>query len=142
MKQKIVGRNYINGKKLLTTIGIGLLALASPGFAGDIYRLTDANFLITANQGDLEILMALNQRHLKQAVRNYYSQLLARGACFNLQPGTLVEVSWYYGDGTAKIEWGNGEYRGYINKEDLSIFVGSRHRGDNAVGIWENESNA
>jgi hypothetical protein len=42
--------------------------------------------------------MALNRRHLSQAVRDYYSQLAARGACFNLQSGTLVEVTRYYGE--------------------------------------------
>ena len=31
----------------------------------------------------------------------------------------------YYDDGTARIQWGNGRDTGYINKEDLSVYLGS-----------------
>ena len=86
------------------------MALASQSFAGDIYRIHNPNSLVTANRGDLEVFMALNARHMKQAVRDLYYRLQAQGACFNLQPGTTVEVTMYYNDGTAKIEWGNGAF--------------------------------
>ena len=79
--------------------------------------------------------MALNARHMKQAVRDLYYRLEAQGALFNLQPGTTVEVTMYYNDGTAKIEWGNGSFRGFINKEDLSSFLGS----NNPINIWSND---
>jgi hypothetical protein len=111
-----------------------LVAMCASSFAGDIYRINKPNSLVTANQGDLEILMELNARHMKPAVRDLYNRLQARGACFNLQPGTQVEVTFYYYDGTAKIEWANGTLRGFINKEDLSAYLGST----NPSNIWTN----
>jgi hypothetical protein len=67
-------------------------------------------------------------------VRNLYKRLAAQHALFNLQPGTLVEVTEYYDDGTAKIEWANGAFRGFINKDDLSSFLGS----NSPRNIWSN----
>ena len=113
--------------KLLSLAGAVLMALASQSFAGDIYRINNPNSLVTANRGDLDVFMALNARHMKQAVRDLYHRLEAQGALFNLQTGTTVEVTMYYNDGTAKIEWGNGAFRGFINKEDLASFVGSNN---------------
>jgi hypothetical protein len=31
----------------------------------------------------------------------------------------------YYGDGIARIEWGEGQQTGYIAKDDLSSYLGS-----------------
>ena len=69
--------------------------------------------------------MGLNARHIKTAVRNMYARLDAEGALFNVQPGTRVNVVMYYGDGIARIEWGNGRYAGYIAKDDLGAYLGS-----------------
>jgi hypothetical protein len=38
---------------------------------------------------------------------------------------TSVMVTYYFNDGTAKIEW-EDDYSGYISKADLSMFLGSR----------------
>ena len=54
--------------KLLSAGGVLLLAIASQSFAGDIYRINDCNSLVTANRGDLEVIMALNARHMKQEI--------------------------------------------------------------------------
>jgi hypothetical protein len=40
-----------------------------------------------------------------------------------VQPGALVKVVEYYGDGIARIEWGGGEQTGYIAKDDLRLPV-------------------
>jgi TATA-box binding protein (TBP) (component of TFIID and TFIIIB) len=126
---------YIHMKlKLLSLVSVVLMALASQSFAGDLYRINNPNSLVTANRGDLEVFMALNARHMKQAVRDLYNRLAAQGALFNLQPGMAVEATMYYDDGTAKIEWGNGEFRGFINKDDLSSFLGS----NSPQNIWAN----
>ena len=122
--------------KLLSLAGAALLALTSHSWAGDIYLIGNPNALITANRGDLEVIMALNARHMKQAVRDRYNRLQAQGALFNLQPGARVEVTMYYNDGTAKIEWGNGAFRGFINKDDLTSYLGS----NNPRNIWVNNS--
>jgi hypothetical protein len=111
--------------KLCLFAGTALLTVASQSFAGDIFRINNYNTLITANHEDLVTFMALNARHLKQAVRSLYNQLQSRGALFNIQPGTPVEVVQYYDDGTARIEWGDGRFTGYINKDDLSVYLGS-----------------
>ena len=111
--------------KLGLFAGTALLIFASQSFAGDIFRINNYNTLITANHQDLVTFMALNARHLKQAVRSLYNQLQSRGALFNIQPGTRVEVVESFDDGTARIEWGEGRYTGYINKEDLSVYLGS-----------------
>jgi hypothetical protein len=34
-------------------------------------------------------------------------------------------VAEYYRDGTARIEWGDGAFTGYINMADLSEYLGS-----------------
>jgi hypothetical protein len=44
---------------------------------------------------------------------------------FNIRPGSQVEVVEYYDDGTARIKWGDGRYTGYINKDDLSVYLRS-----------------
>jgi hypothetical protein len=94
-------------------------------FAEDIYRINNPNSLVTANHQDLATFMALNARHMTQAVREMYRRLESEGALFNLQPGALVKVVEYYDDGIARIEWGGGEQTGYIAKNDLSSYLGS-----------------
>ena len=116
--------------KLLSVVGAALLALTCQSWAGDIYLIGNPDSLITANRGELEVIMALNARHMKQAVRDMYHRLQAQGALFNLQPGARVEVTMYYNDGTAKIEWGNGAFRGFINKDDLTSYLGSNNPPD------------
>jgi|SRR6516165_7670863 hypothetical protein len=111
--------------KLCLFAGAALLTVASQSVAGDIFRINNYNTLITASHGDLVTFMALNARHLKQAMRSLYNQLQSRGALFDIQPGTRIEVVEYYNDGTARIEWGDGRYTGYINKDDLSVYLGS-----------------
>jgi len=111
--------------KFLSLAGAALLVLANQSFAGDVYLIGNPNSLITANRGDLETLMALNARHVKGAVRNLYARLKAQGLLFNLQPGDRVDVVYYYDDGIAEIKWGNGAYRGFISKDDLTAYLGS-----------------
>jgi hypothetical protein len=94
-------------------------------FAEDIYRINNPNSLVTASHEDLATFMALNARHMTQAVRDMYRRLESEGALFNLQPGALVKVVEYYDDGIARIEWGGGEQTGYIAKDDLSAYLGS-----------------
>jgi hypothetical protein len=128
--------------KLLSLAGAALLALTSQSWAGDIYLIGNPNSLITATRGDLEVIMALNARHMKQAVRDMYNRLRAQGALFNLQPGARVEVTMYYDDGTAKIEWGNGAFRGFVNKDDLTSYLGSNNPpnipANNQANVWAN----
>jgi hypothetical protein len=57
-------------------------------------------------------------------MRSLYNQSRSRGALFNIRPGSQVEVVEYYDDGTARIKWGDGRYTGYINKDDLSVYLG------------------
>jgi|SRR6516162_1784155 hypothetical protein len=122
-------------KKLIATIGLAL-TLASVSFAGDLYRINNPNSLVTANRYDLETFMGLNQRHMKAAVRDMYNQLNSRGLLFNLQPGAIVEVTYYFNDGIAQIEWDNGAHRGFIAKADLSRYLGD---GGQSVGsAWDN----
>ena len=94
-------------------------------FAEDVYRINNPNSLVTASHEDLATFMALNARHMTQAVRDMYRRLEREGALFNLQSGALVKVVEYYNDGIARIEWGGGERTGYIAKDDLSSYVGS-----------------
>ena len=53
------------------------------------------------------------------------TNLESSGSLFNIQPGTSVEVTYYFSDGIAKIEWA-ADYSGYIAKADLSEFLGLR----------------
>jgi hypothetical protein len=128
--------------KLLSLAGAALLAFTSQTWAGDIYLIGNPNSLITANQSDLEVIMALNARHMKQAVRDMYKRLQAQGSLFNLQPGARVEVTMYYNDGTAKIEWGDGAFRAFINKDDLTSYLGSNNPpnvpANYQTNIWAN----
>jgi hypothetical protein len=94
-------------------------------FTGDIYLVNNPNSLVTASHEDLATFMALNARHMKEAVRDMYRRLRSERALCNLQPGARVRVVEYYDDGIACIEWDGGEYTGYIAKDDLSSFLGS-----------------
>ena len=111
-------RRFVLALAALTTIAV-------PVFAADWYRILNYNTLITANHNDLVTFMALNSCGAKSAVRTLYHNLEARGALFNIQLGTAVTVVEYYDDGTARIEWGNGTYTGYIARADLSQYIGS-----------------
>jgi len=91
----------------------------------DIYRINKPNSLVTASHEDLANFMALNARHMAQAVRDMYRRLESEGALFNLQPGALVKVVEYYDDGIARIGWGGKEQTGCIAKDDLSSYLGS-----------------
>src|ERR1700741_2395388 len=80
--------------------------------ADDLYRILNNNSLVTARRADLVTFMYLNSHGSKAAVRALYNQLDSQGLLVNLQPGAVVTVTYYYGDGTAQIE-GNGLV-GYI----------------------------
>ena len=82
--------------------------------------------------------MALNARHLKQALRNYYFGLSRAGRvlqCATGYPGRSYLIT------TAKIEWCGKRYRGSINKADLSVYLGSDDApdyGNTPVTVWNN----
>jgi hypothetical protein len=112
--------------KLLTMAAAALTALSSSGLAGEIYRINHYNSLITANYSDLATFMSLNAHGRSSEVRFLYNYLNNQGALFNLQPGASVNVVGYYnGSNIAEISWGDGRYTGYINQDDLSVYVGS-----------------
>jgi hypothetical protein len=121
-------------KKLVFTIA-SLICLSSLANAGDIYRINNRDTLVTARHNDLEVIMQLNQRHLRAAVRNMYDQLLMSAGLFNLQPGATVDVTQYFNDGTAEIQWNNGQFRGFINKDDLTTYLGP---SQSPVNQWVN----
>jgi|SRR5271165_1393668 len=114
-------------RTLILTLAVAMLTAlgARHAFADDWFRIRNVNTLITASQGDLKVFMSLNAQHQKNAVRTLYRTLENRDALFNIQPGTLVHVVEYYRDGTARIEWGDGAFTGYINMADLSEYLGS-----------------
>lgn len=111
----------------MRTLLLGLFALcvsASAALAGDWFRITHVDTLITARQSDLESFMYLNAHGQRSAVRALYRQLENAGSLFNVQPGTLVQVVAYYRDGTAQIVWGaNNEYAGFVNQDDLNRYL-------------------
>ena len=111
--------------KFLSLVSAAFLALSSQTFAGDLYLIGHPNSLVTASYSDLQTFMALNARGVKPAVRNLYKRLASQGLLFNLHPGDRVNVVGYYDDGIAEITWGNGAYRGFINKDDLTNYLGS-----------------
>jgi hypothetical protein len=47
-----------------------LLSTQQESFAEDIYRINNRNSLVTASHEDLATFMALNARHMTQAVRD------------------------------------------------------------------------
>jgi hypothetical protein len=111
-------------KKLLLILPMALASLTI-AHAGDIWFIAKPNSLITASHDALATFMALNDGYHHTATRSLYRALNNQGALFNLQPGARVEVVTYYGDGIARIEWGNGRYTGFIAKDDLSAYLGS-----------------
>jgi hypothetical protein len=110
-------------KCIVTLVVATLTAFSAPVFAADWYRVLNYNTLITANHNDLVTFMALNSMGAKSAVSALYRNLEARGVLFNIQPDTEVAVVDYYDDGTARIEWGNGSYTGYIARADLGQYI-------------------
>lgn len=114
-------------RTLILTLAVAMLTAlgVSHAFADDWFRIRNVNTLITASQSDLETFMSLNAQHQKNAVRALYRTLENRNALFNIQPGTRVRVVEYYRDGTARIEWANGAFTGYINMADLSEYLAS-----------------
>lgn len=98
----------------------------STGFvhAGDLYRITGQNTLVTARRLDLQTFIYLNGQGNKYGVRLLYKNLDGAGYLLKVRPGTVVEVEQYYDDGTARIWWDSNV--GYIAKNDLSIAAGSR----------------
>jgi hypothetical protein len=80
--------------------------------------------LVTARRADLLTFMYLNSHGNKPAVRALYNQLNAQGLLVNFQPGAVVKVTYYYGDGTAQIQ-GN-RLIGYIATADLSEYLGKQ----------------
>jgi hypothetical protein len=92
--------------------------------ADDLFRILNTNSLVIARRADLVTFMYLNSHGNKAAVRALYNQLDSQGLLVNLQPGAVVRVTYYCGDGTAQIE-GNGLI-GYIATNDLSEYVGKR----------------
>jgi hypothetical protein len=117
-------------KKTLIALGIGLFVSLS-AHAGDVYRILRSDTLVTAHRDDLLTFMDLNSYHNKPAVRALYRQLAYRGLLINFQPGATVEVTQFYGDGTAQIT-GGGIF-GYIATDDLTLYLGSRPN----PGGWE-----
>ena len=71
--------------------------------AGELYRILNSDTLVTARRADLLTFMYLNSHGNKPAVRALYNQLSAQGLLVNFQPGVVVKVTSFYGDGTAQI---------------------------------------
>ena len=122
--------------KSLALVAVAALSMVAPSFAGDFYRINNRDSLITARHADLTTFIGLNQRHMKAAVRDMYYRLNSQGLLFNLQPGAVVEVTYYFNDGAAQIEWDNGAHRGFIAKADLSSFLGGT--GQSNASAWDN----
>jgi hypothetical protein len=122
--------------KSLALASVAALSMVAPSFAGDLYRINNRDSLITARHADLTTFIGLNQRHMKAAVRDMYNRLNSQGLLFNLQPGAVVEVTYYFNDGTAQIEWDNGAHRGFIGKADLTSFLGAT--GQSNTNAWDN----
>ena len=117
-------------KRLLTLLALSTafsLLYANRTEAGDIYRILNSDTLVTARRADLVTFMYLNSLHNKAAVRALYRSLAAQGLLVNFQPGAVVEVSKYYGDGTAQIT--GSALVGYIATNDLTVFMGARPTG-------------
>jgi len=66
--------------------------------------------------------MYLNSHGNKPAVRALYNQLGAQGLLINFQPGVVVKVTSFYGDGTAQIA--GDRLIGYIATDDVSEYLG------------------
>jgi hypothetical protein len=114
-------------KRLLTLLALSTafsLLYANRTEAGDIYRILNSDTLVTARRADVLTFMYLNSLHNKPAVRALYRSLAAQGLLVNFQPGAMVEVTKYYGDGTAQIT--GSALIGYIATNDLTLFMGAR----------------
>ena len=114
-------------KKLFTVFVIGsafALFACNKTEAGDLYRILNSDSLVTARRADLLTFMYLNSHGNKPAVRALYNQLNAQRLLLNFQPGAVVKVTYYYGDGTAQIQ-GN-RLIGYIATADLSEYLGKQ----------------
>jgi hypothetical protein len=99
-----------------------LSALASSGFALDVYRITNHNTLVTRYRKDLVTMIDLNAHSVQSKVRAFLKQLKSQHSAVDLQPGDVVKVSEYYNDGTAQIDF--SDKHGYIAKEDLTQRLG------------------
>jgi len=112
-------------KKLLLVLGVIACATIAAQ-AGDLYRIFNPNSLVTARRSDLVTFMYLNRIHNKPAVRALYNSLAYQRLLVNFQPGAIVEVTSYYGDGTAQIT--GQRLIGYIATDDLTQYLGSTRR--------------
>jgi major membrane immunogen (membrane-anchored lipoprotein) len=114
-------------KKFVTVFVIGsafALFACNKTEAGDLYRILNADSLVTARRADLLTFMYLNSRGNKSAVRALYNQLNAQGLLVNFQPGAVVKVTYYYDDGTAQFQ--GSRLIGYIATADLSEYLGKQ----------------
>jgi hypothetical protein len=66
--------------------------------------------------------MYLNATGNKPAIRAFYNSLEIRGMLVNMQPGAVVEVIRFFGDGTAKIA-GRTMADYYIATDDLIQYL-------------------
>jgi hypothetical protein len=114
-------------KKFVTVFVIGsafALFACNKTEAGDLYRILNADSLVTARRADLLTFMYLNSRGNKSAVRALYNQLNAQGLLVNFQPGAVVKVTYYYDDGTVQFQ--GSRLIGYIATADLSEYLGKQ----------------
>jgi hypothetical protein len=109
---------------LLIAVSAVALFICNTVEAGDLFRILNANTLVTARRSDLTTFMYLNSHGDKDAIRGLYNQLAAQGLLVNFQPGAVVEVTHYYDDGTAQVQ--SDSRVGYIARSDLTEFVGPR----------------
>ncbi len=113
-------------RKLLIVLAIGsafALFGCNQTEAGDLYRIFNADSLVTARRADLLTFLYLNSHGNKPAVRALYNQA-AEGLLINFQSGAIVKVTAYYGDGTAQIA--GSRLVGYIATDDLSEYLGKQ----------------
>ena len=111
-------------KKLLILLAVGTalsLFYTNRTEAGELYRILNSDTLVTARRADLLTFMYLNSHGNKPAVRALYNQLGAQGLLINFQPGVVVKVTSFYGDGTAQIA--GDRLIGYIATDDVSEYL-------------------
>jgi hypothetical protein len=130
----------INMKKLLILLAVGTalsLFYTNRTEAGELYRILNSDTLVTARRADLLTFIYLNSHANKPAVRALYNQLSVQGLLINFQPGVVVKVTSFYGDGTAQIA--GDRLIGYIATDDLSQYLGPQRSNWEKVNDKEDE---
>jgi hypothetical protein len=107
-------------KPLLITLAMGLIMAATA--QADLYRIRNTNSLVTTRRSDLVAFMCLSATGNKPAIRALYNSLEVGGMLVNMQPGAVVEVIRFFGDGTAEIA-GRTMADYYIATDDLTQYL-------------------